>query len=92
MHMGGARRQSDIFRVKVASYQQDAIYEAVVHRMEESPRRPDIAQTGDGRYHAVIYLRGAALQRLREEDGLDIVSAENISERLRGQRARPQVH
>ncbi|MBL6749711.1 MAG: hypothetical protein ISP90_04280 [Nevskia sp.] len=90
--MGTLRQQQDLYRVTVASYQQDAVFDAVVRRAQESPRRPDVAQTDDGRYRAVVYLRGAALERLRAEEALDIVAAENISARLRGARQRPAVH
>jgi hypothetical protein len=90
--MRGAQRQRDIFRVTVASYHQDAVFDAVVQRVEESPRRPDVAQADDGRFRAVVYLRAPALERLRTEELLVIVSAENISARRRVPRLRRLLH
>lgn len=90
--MSTMRRQQDLFRVTVASHQEDAVFDAVIRRAEESPRRPDVAQAGDGRYRAVVYLRGGALEQLRTKGSLDIVATENISERLRGARKRRTLH
>jgi hypothetical protein len=90
--MSTVRRQQDLFRVTVASHQEDAIFDAVIRRAEESPRRPDVAQAGDGRFRAVVYLRSSALEKLRAKAALDIVATENISERLRLTRKRRTLH